>query len=57
MQKLALACFLFLALSLSGCFQTYSDDDDLRTVPTTNNPQIVPSHGTALGPGMPQMPH
>ena len=37
---------LFLALlPLVGCFQTYNADDDLRTVPVTTNPNIVPNHG------------
>lgn len=27
-------------LSLVGCYQTHSDDD-LRTVPATNNPNII----------------
>lgn len=27
---------------LSGCYQVHSDDD-LRSVPVTNNPNIVPS--------------
>jgi hypothetical protein len=35
-------------LSLTSCFQTHTDDDDLRTVPVTNNPHIVPNHGSGL---------
>ncbi len=35
-------------LLLAGCFQAYDSDDDLRTVPVTNNPNIVPSHGSGL---------
>jgi len=43
---------IFLSLfALAGCFQTSSDDDDLRIVPVTNNPYVVPSHGNGL-PGM-----
>lgn len=38
-------------LACAGCFQTSGDDDDLRTVPVTNNPYIVPNHGGGL-PGM-----
>ena len=38
-------------LLLAGCFQTSSDDEDLRTVPITNNPYIVPNHGGGI-PGM-----
>lgn len=41
--------FLFLSLlGLAGCFQTYNPDDDLRTVPVTNNPNVVPNHGSGL---------
>jgi len=40
-------CFLSL-LCLAGCFQTYNEDEDLRAVPVTNNPHIVPSHGSGL---------
>jgi len=33
---------LFLVLfGLSGCYQMHSDDD-LRTVPVTNNPNVIP---------------
>ena len=38
-------CLLFIALSLlglSGCYQISSDEDTLRTVPVTNNPNLVP---------------
>lgn len=35
-------------LCLAGCFQTYNDDDDLRTVPVTNNPHVVPNYGSGL---------
>lgn len=39
----------FLSLTvLAGCFQAYNDDADLRTVPVTNNPHIVPNHGGGL---------
>ncbi len=38
-----LAPLLFLLIA--GCFQTTSDDADLRTVPVTNNPHVVPNHG------------
>ncbi|MBX7066036.1 MAG: hypothetical protein K1X28_02280 [Parachlamydiales bacterium] len=41
--------FLFLTLlALAGCFQAYNPDDDLRTVPVTNNPHVVPSYGNGL---------
>lgn len=38
-------------LALAGCFQAYNPDDDFRTVPVTNNPNIVPNYGNGL-PGM-----
>ncbi len=37
-------CVSVVSLLLSGCYQAQYDDD-LRTVPTTNNPNIVPSAG------------
>jgi hypothetical protein len=41
--------WIYIALlSLAGCFQAYNEDDDLRTVPITNNPHVVPSHGSGL---------
>jgi hypothetical protein len=30
---------------VAGCFQTYNDEDELRVVPVTNNPHVVPEHG------------
>lgn len=40
---------LFLSfILLAGCFQAYNEDDDLRAVPVTNNPHIVPNHGSGL---------
>ena len=51
MQKIALfSLLLVVAVSLAGCYQIHSDDD-LRTVPVTNNPNVVPSRG-----GMPSAP-
>ncbi len=51
MQKIALfSLLLIVAASLTGCYQIHSDDD-LRTVPVTNNPNIVPGKG-----GMPSAP-
>jgi hypothetical protein len=50
-QKIALVSLLLLFVAcLAGCYQIHSDDD-LRTVPVTNNPNIVPSRG-----GMPSAP-
>ncbi len=49
-MKRLLLCFFPLVL-LSGCFQVYDDENDLRTVPITNNPHVVPSHGSGM-PGM-----
>ncbi len=41
--------FALLCCVLSGCFQqTYDPNEDLRTVPVTNNPQIVPNYGSAM---------
>lgn len=37
-----------ILLGLSGCFQAQNEDDILRTVPITNNPYIVPNHGSGL---------
>lgn len=48
-------CLLFILLGMlsAGCFQAHSDDDDLRTVPVTNNPNLIPdSHKMAQIPGM-----
>ena len=41
---------LLLLLAASGCFQTSGDDADLRTVPVTNNPHVVPQNGGLMGP-------
>jgi hypothetical protein len=41
--RLVSAAFLS-GVFLTGCYQAHSDDD-LRTVPVTNNPHIVPSSG------------
>jgi len=46
----------FSLLALSGCFQAYNPDDELRTVPVTNNPHIVPNYGSGL-PGIGQQPY
>lgn len=44
--------FLLLTFFLlTGCFQAYNSDDDLRAVPVTNNPHVVPNYGGGL-PGM-----
>ncbi len=45
---------LLTLLALAGCFQTYSEDDELRTVPVTNNPHVVPNYGSGL-PGVGSM--
>ena len=43
MKKL---CTLLVLILLAGCFQAHDDDDsDLRTVPVTNNPTLVPNYG------------
>ncbi len=43
--------YLFFAMAalLSGCFQVYGDDEELRTVPVTNNPNVVPNYGPVPG--------
>ncbi len=43
--------FFILAALLSGCFQVYGDGEDYRTVPVTNNPNIVPNYGPIPGMG------
>ncbi|NGX38462.1 MAG: hypothetical protein K1000chlam2_01636 [Chlamydiae bacterium] len=46
-----LLCLSLVFLGLTGCFQANSDDD-LRGVPVTNNPNLIPkSAQTAQGPG------
>jgi hypothetical protein len=47
--------FLLPVLLCTSCFQAYSEDDDLRTVPVTNNPNIVPNHSGGF-PGMSSFP-
>lgn len=46
-----LFCLFFLAAFMAGCFQVYPDGEDYRTVPVTNNPNIVPNHGPIPGMG------
>jgi len=43
--------FVFLMLVTTGCFQVHNDDCAYYTVPTTNNPNIVPNHST-FAPGL-----
>lgn len=38
------AVFIAVLAVCGGCYQAHSDDD-LRTVPVTNNPNIVPGSG------------
>ncbi|NGX59616.1 MAG: hypothetical protein KR126chlam3_00769 [Chlamydiae bacterium] len=50
MKLKIILCFSILCLGLSGCFQAHSDDD-LRGVPVTNNPNLIPKTGqTVQGP-------
>ena len=35
--------FFFAVIACTGCYQIHSDDD-LRTVPTTNNPDLIPAN-------------
>lgn len=40
---------LSIAFFLASCFQIYDGENpDLRTVPVTNNPHVVPSYGGGL---------
>lgn len=41
-KKLAALLGLCVLLGVSGCYQVHSDDNELRTVPVTNNPNLVP---------------
>lgn len=43
---------LALALITFGCYQTNADDD-LRGVPVTNNPNLIPNSHTAQRPALP----
>lgn len=45
MKNLVITIFCTLMV---GCFQAYNEEDELRAVPVTNNPHIVPSHGSGL---------
>jgi hypothetical protein len=40
--------FFALLVLMTSCFQTYNEDDDLRTVPVTNNPHVVPNYGSGM---------
>lgn len=41
--------FLFPLFCFAACFQVYDGENpDLRTVPVTNNPNVVPSYGAGL---------
>ncbi|MBS0625945.1 MAG: membrane lipoprotein lipid attachment site-containing protein [Verrucomicrobia bacterium] len=40
--------FILPLLALTSCFQIYDDENDFRTVPVTNNPHVVPSHGSGM---------
>ncbi|MGE0198284.1 MAG: hypothetical protein AB7N99_07160 [Simkaniaceae bacterium] len=45
---------LMLTLSLCGCYQISSNgDEDLRTVPVTNNPNITPQRSMGAPTAMP----
>ncbi|MES2273202.1 MAG: hypothetical protein V4487_03325 [Chlamydiota bacterium] len=39
---------IIMLFALAGCFQAYNEDDDLRTVPITNNPHVVPNYGSGF---------
>jgi len=53
MLKYSLLALLVLSsIALTSCYQVHSDDD-LRTIPVTNNPNIVPSQGGQRLPSAP----
>ncbi len=51
MRYLLFFSVLLATVGLTGCYQVHSDDD-LRTIPVTNNPNIVPQQGSKLGASM-----
>ncbi len=51
LKCLFVAILALVAVGVAGCYQVHSDDD-LRTIPVTNNPNIVPGPGSR----MPSMP-
>ncbi len=52
MKRLILVFSMFGGmLLLTSCFQIHADRDDICTIPTTNNPQVVPNHGPSFNPG------
>ncbi len=50
-MRVLLFCLLAAALNF-GCYQAHSGDD-LRGIPVTNNPNIIPNAHTAQRPGFP----
>jgi len=42
MQFFFLSLLFLSSLVLNGCYEAHSNGDDLRCVPTTNNPNIIP---------------
>ena len=52
LKKFFYVVFVSFFFALCGCYQTSSDEDELRTIPVTNNPLIIPQHGSGM-PGMP----
>ena len=52
MKPILFFLLVLSAVSLGGCFQVTSEEDELRTVPITNNPQLIPGSSGGL-PGMP----
>lgn len=50
-KSMRIFCLFCLAALMAGCFQVYPDGEDYRTVPVTNNPNIVPNHGPIPGMG------
>lgn len=53
MKKIILLCALFI---FASCYQNRTEDDELDTIPITNNPQIIPRGGNSPLPQMGQSP-
>jgi hypothetical protein len=47
MRRLSLILGFAALASLTSCYQIHSDDD-LRTIPVTNNPNIVPQNNSRM---------
>lgn len=46
-------CFAFsLLIGMSACLYKMPNDDDIRIVPTTNNPHVIKDTGAMAVPGI-----